>query len=203
MLNNDADLMFETLDALGKHTDRLNVLDKKVVNQSTELVKLTNALEKQIESSSKDLLLKILDKGNSDKEQLVKDITNVIASSIAELSINAGDVIVNIETESIANAIAKLPINNTNNITVDTKPLIENNKQLLNMFQSMDKNLLSTLAVIQTLLLEMSKNNEKEVEIENENETEDEDEKLIPISGMKIVRDKDNLLDYVKFERNH
>ena len=198
MLSKDtADLLFETLDAVGKHTTRLNNLDKQTKDQSTDFSRIVSVLEKQIETSSKDMLLQILDKGNTDKDQLVKDITNAIATSIANLSIKSGDVIVNIETDSIANVLAKLPINNTNNITIDTKELSKDNKQMLNTFQSMDKNLYDTLNALKIMFSEMHKTNNLPIS------TNTPAKEIPMISGMEIVRNKDNLLDYVKFVRSH
>lgn len=198
MLSKDtADLLFETLDAVSKHTTRLNNLDKQTKNQSTDFNRMVSVLEKQIETSSKDMLLQILNKGNTDKDQLVKDITNTIATSIANLSIKSGDVIVNIETDSIANVLSKLPINNTNNITIDTKELSKDNKQMLNTFQSMDKNLYETLNALKIMFSEMYKTNSIPVP------TNTPIKEIPMISGMKIVRNENNLLDYVKFERSH
>lgn len=197
MSNDNADLLFETLDALNKHTNRLNTLDKKSVNQAKQVETIVSTLEKQIEVSTKEVLMKLLEKGNTDKEQLVKDITSVIADSIAQLTINAGDVAVTVETDSIAKAISKLPVNTTNNITIDTTELVQDNKQFMDAFKSINSNVAESFKAMKLLFQEMVKQNTKPIEIEVEPEV-----KELPITGMLINRDKDGIINSVEFVRN-
>ncbi len=193
-MNKDtADLLFEALDALGKHTNRLNTLDKKSVNQVKDLELAVSTLEKQIEISSKDVLLQLVEKGNTDKEQLVKDITNAIATNIAKLSITAGDITVNVETDSIAKVISKLPINNTNNIVIDTEPLVKSDKQFLSLFQSLNNNVSESLTAIKLMFQEITKK-EKPIIVKPI-------EKDPLITGMKINHTDDGRIDSVEFIR--
>ncbi len=197
-MNKDtADMLFETLEALDKHTSRLNALDKKSANQVKQVETVASTLEKQIEVSTKEVLLKLLEKGNTDKEQLVKDITNAIAGSIAQLTVTAGDVAVTVETDSIAKAISKLPVGTTNNITIDTAELVQDNKQFLNAFQSINSNVSESFKAMKLLFQEMVKQNTKPIEIEVEPEI-----KELPITGMLVNRDKDGMIASVEFIRD-
>lgn len=197
-MNKDtADMLFETLDALDKHTSQLNTLDKQSTNQVKKLDSVVATLEKQIEVSTKDVLLKLLETGNTDKEQLVKDITGAIADSIAQLTVNAGDVAVTVETDSIAKAISKLPVSTTNNITIDTAELVKDNKQFLNAFQSINSNVSESFKAMKLLFQEMVKQNTKPIEVEVEPEV-----KELPITGMLVNRDKDGMISSVEFIRD-
>lgn len=194
MLNKEtSDMLFETLDALGKHTNRLNTLDKQSVVQNRKLDTMVSDLERQIEASSKDVLIQLLDKGTEDRDQLVKDIATVIATNIANLVITTGEIVVNVETDSIANVIAKLPINNTNNISIDTTALTKDNKQLLNTFKSIDTNLAESLNVFKLMFTELSK---REVEVEESVEEPEEESSIV---GMTIKRNSDNLIESIDF----
>jgi hypothetical protein len=192
-----ADVMFETLDTISKHTGRLNSLEKKTKESTDKLTLVTKELEKQIESSSKDVLLQLIEKGNIDNEQLVKDITNAIATNIAKLSINAGNIIVNVETDSIAKAIGKLDVKSTNNITVDTSTITKDNKQLVNALQAssniMSENMVALKVVLQELVKKDILPSVKQV-VEEKKVKE-----VTPIRGMIIKRDKDNLIESIEF----
>lgn len=193
-MNKDtADLLYETLEALDKHTGRLNTLDKQSANQSKRVDSVISQLEKQIEVSTKDVLLQLLDKGNTDKEQLVKDITSAIATSIAGLTVKAGDVSVNVETDSIAKVISKLPINNTNNIIIDTTKLVEDNKQFLVAFQSIGSNMSESFTAMKLLFQEAMKK-EKILEVKPV-------EKEASITGMTVTRNSDGMIESVAFIR--
>jgi hypothetical protein len=190
-MNKDtADLLFETLDAINKHTSRLNGLDKKSLEHSSKLGNIVSTLEKQIEVSTKDVLLKLLEQGNTDKEQLVKDISSVIAKSIGELTINAGDISVNVDTNPIAKAISTLPINNTNNIVVDTSVIEKDNKEFLGLFKTISNNLNESMLAIKLIFQEMNKKEKPKVIKE-----------LPVITGMTVTRDKDGLIQSVEFIR--
>lgn len=193
-MNKDtADLLFEALDALGKHTNRLNTLDKKSGNQAKDLELAVVTLEKQIEISSKAVLLQLVEKGNTDKEQLVKDITNAIATNIAKLSITAGDITVNVETDSIAKVISKLPINNTNNVVVNTDALVKSDKQFLIALQTIGNSLNDSLTTMKLMFQEMCKK-EKPVVVKPI-------EKDPLITGMKINHNDDGRISSVEFIR--
>jgi hypothetical protein len=135
----------------------------------------------------------LLEKGNTDKEQLVRDITSAIAISIAGLTVKAGDVSVNVETDSIAQVISKLPINNTNNITVDTTRLVEDNKQFLTAFQSIGSNMNESFTAMKLLFQEAMKK-EKIPEVKPV-------EKETPITGMTVTRNSDGMIESVAFVR--
>jgi hypothetical protein len=194
-MNKDtADLLHETLDVIDKHTTRLDTLDKKTNVQTKEFVSAVATLEKQIESSSKDVLLQLVQKGNTDKDQLVKDITNAIATNIAKLSINAGDITVNVETDSIAKVISKLPINNTNNIVIDTEPLVKSDKQFLSVFQTISSNLNDSMIAMKLLFQEVSKKEKPPIIKPVEKEP--------MITGMVVSHNEDGVITSVKFTRD-
>jgi hypothetical protein len=193
------DVMFETLDTISKHTGRLNSLERKTKESADKLILVTKELEKQIESSSKGVLLQLIEKGNTDNEQLVKDITSAIATNIAKLSINAGNITVNIETDSIAKAISKLDVNNTNNIVVDTSTITKDNKQLLNALQASSNTMSENMVALRVVLQELVKKDilppvKQVIEPKKVVETPS-------IKGMTIKRDKDNLIESIEFTK--
>lgn len=191
-MNKDlADVLFESLDTIATHNSRLDSLDKKALEYSTKLSNTTLTLEKHIESSIKDALLKLLEQSNNDRDKLIKDISSVIAKNISELTINAGDISVNVDTDPIAKVISTLPINNTNNIVVDTSTLEKDNKEFLSVFRTISNNLNESLLSIKLLFQEISKKDKPKI-IEKDKPT---------ITGMTINRDKDGLIQSVEFIR--
>ena len=196
-----SDFLIDTLDVIENHSSHLRKLDKTSKDSDVKLDLFTKELEKQIEASSKDVLLKLLEQNSSNKEQLIKDISTVIATNIAKLSITAGDITVNVETDSIAKVISKLPINNTNNIVIDTVELVKDNKQFLTSLQAINNNLTGNLTAIKVIFQEMVEQNKvKKIEEAKELKVVKEEETPVPrITKMTVRRDKDNLIESIDF----
>ena len=197
MSKETADVLFETLDALDKHTSRLNGLDKKTKEHSDKLTLIVKDLEKQIESSSKDVLRDLIENNTKDTESLVKAITTVIAENIGKLTINAPGISVNVETDSIAKAIGSLALKNTNNVNVDISELTKTQKNLSDALVNLNTNLYNNFTAMKVVMQEVVN---KEISVTMPQAPKVKEPQAIV--GMNVKRDKDNLIESIEFLRS-
>ena len=94
---------------------------------------------------------------------------------------------------SIAKVISKLPINNTNNVVVNTDALVKSDKQFLIALQTIGNSLNDSLTTMKLMFQEMCKK-EKPVVVKPI-------EKDPLITGMKINHNDDGRISSVEFIR--
>lgn len=177
-MNKDlADVLFESLDTIATHNSRLDKLDKTSKEVKASIDKLQAYLELKIEEATSSALKEVLDNIS---------ITNDIKPAVNEISIN---------TDALASEISKLintKFNNSINvepaniqISIDTKAIADklDNTSVL---ESISKQINESTVANRVLLTEMLK---------VQSSKEPQRVRQSSIKSIKIVRDKDNLID--------
>lgn len=199
MSNTTADVLFETLAAIDKHTSRISNLEVKSKDTSTKLELTIKELERQIEASSKSTLKEILKSTTRDSESLVDTIISTIAENIGKLSINGGNITVNVDTSDLSKEISKLV--NIKPITIEASPVrVEiDTKGLLSKY---DNNSILVAAITKQIAESNKENRLLFKEIASRSEVKSEPEVTeSPVKTIKIIRDQNNLIQSLEIVR--
>ena len=177
-MNKDlADVLFESLDTIATHNNRLNKLDKTAKEVIASVEKLQAYLEVKIQEATSSALKDVLDN---------IQINNEVKPAINEISIN---------TDSLAKEISKLintKFNNSINvepaniqIDIDTKAIADklDNSTLLEAISNQIKESQQANRVLLTEMISIHKN------------TKEPKAKTTGIKSIKIIRDSNNLID--------
>jgi len=175
----DNDLLFETLDIISKHSDRLDKLDKsfkELVNTNKDIkesiLELKSSLEFKIEKASKDVLKEVLDNiviNNNNTSDITVD-TSLLAEEIRKLVSTKFTHSINIEPQNVK-------------VDIDTKAIADK-MDYTGLVGGINKQIEENSKATRVLLTEM-------LNIQNK--------PVIPVKevkkSIKVIRDKNNLIN--------
>jgi hydroxypyruvate isomerase len=175
----DNDLLFETLDIISKHSNRLDKLDKnfkELINANKDIkesiVGLKSSLEFKIEKASKDVLKEVLDNiviNNNNTSDITVD-TSSLAEEIRKLVNTKFNNSINIEPQNIK-------------VDIDTKAIADK-LDSTSLVKGINKQIEENSKATRVLLTEM-------LNIQNKPVSVVEDIK----KTIKVIRDKNNLIN--------